>query len=103
MRRYEWVADPNLHLTLARVHVEYVPETGAADAFIADLRRDPIIKGQLDSFAVADVVEYLKGYGAWGPEELAADHEANLDRLLWLAIGDCQENPNTYLCETDTH
>jgi hypothetical protein len=103
MRRYEWHSGTGLALTLSRVHVEYMPRTGAADAFIAELRADPIIAGQLQSMAVADVVAYLQAFGAWSPEELAADHEANLDRVLWLAIGDCQENPDDYVCDYSAH
>lgn len=34
--------------------------------------------------------EELRGYGAWDEDELA-DHETNLDRLLWLACGDIVE------------
>lgn len=32
----------------------------------------------------------LKNYGAWDDSELE-DHEANLRRLLWIAVLDCQE------------
>jgi hypothetical protein len=32
----------------------------------------------------------LKEYGAWGAEELA-DHDQNLQRVLWLAAGDITE------------
>jgi hypothetical protein len=40
---------------------------------------------------------YLKGYGAWDAEELA-DHDRNLDRLVWLAGCDLREQGEIYFC-----
>jgi hypothetical protein len=41
----------------------------------------------LETFTVSgdvwDCVAYLKGYGAWNAEELA-NHDGNLERLVWL-------------------
>ena len=34
---------------------------------------------------------YLKGYGAWSAAELC-DHQANLQRLLWVWANDCRDD-----------
>ena len=51
---------------------------GPADSAVARVRASYQIEGD-----ESDCRAYLKGYGAWDDEELA-DHEANLDRLVWL-------------------
>lgn len=51
---------------------------GSADEAVAYVRRTYQITGD-----EASCVAYLKGYGAWDAEQLA-DHDANLDRLVWL-------------------
>lgn len=35
--------------------------------------------------------EHLRGYGAWDQRDLC-DHQANLERLLWIWACDCREN-----------
>lgn len=67
---------------------------GACDADIADLRRVPYIAAQLAEWDAPSVAGVLKEYGAWDAAELA-DHDANLDRLLWLACGDIVEEDLT--------
>jgi hypothetical protein len=62
---------------------------------VAELRRDPGIAAQLAALDPDKVRRSLSGYGAWDASELA-DHDANLDRLLWLACGDVAESPDTY-------
>lgn len=42
-----------------------------------------------------DCRAYLRGYGAWDDEQLA-DHDSNLDRLVWLAGCDLREQGETY-------
>ena len=42
-----------------------------------------------------DLRRELTEHGAWGDEELA-DHEANLERLVWIAANDVAEDPDTY-------
>jgi hypothetical protein len=50
----------------------------------------PSIKKQLDRLDPDRVREVLRDYGAWDDNELS-DHDANLDRLLWIACGDIVE------------
>jgi hypothetical protein len=63
---------------------------GQCDADIAELRTDPQIAEQFDKIGPAAVREILKEYGTWNEVELS-DHEANLDRLLWIACADLVE------------
>ncbi len=61
--------------------------SGACDLDIAELRSLSHIDNQLKAISPELLISELKEYGAWGNEELA-NHEDNLDRLLWLACGD---------------
>lgn len=45
----------------------------------------------------ADCRAYLRGYGAWDDAELA-DHDANLNRLVWLLGCDLREQGCGYFC-----
>lgn len=63
---------------------------GACDNDIAALRMKPYIKTQLECIDRETLARELREYGAWDSEELA-DHDANLDRFLWLACGDIQD------------
>lgn len=65
---------------------------GSCDADISALRQVPYIAAQLAKIDPAALRAELRGYGAWNDAELA-DHEANLDRVLWLACGDIVDNP----------
>lgn len=61
--------------------------SGACDLDIAELRTMAHIDNQLKAIKPDLLVSELKEYGAWDSEELA-NHEDNLNRLLWLACGD---------------
>jgi hypothetical protein len=44
--------------------------------------------------APADLTrEYLAGYGCWDDDELA-DHDVNIQRLLWIICGNLREEPD---------
>jgi len=77
-----------LNITKAQAHTGH--HQGQCDRDIADLRRVPSIKKQLDRLDPDRVREVLRDYGAWDDDELS-DHDANLDRLLWIACGDIVE------------
>lgn len=51
---------------------------GPADGAVAYVRQHYTVTGD-----PADCAAYLRGYGAWEDEDLA-DHESNLNRLVWL-------------------
>ena len=42
-----------------------------------------------------DLRRELYEHGAWDADDLA-DHEANLERLVWIAANDVAEDPETY-------
>ena len=50
---------------------------------------------QLEKIAPDVLRSELAEYGAWDAEELA-DHDANLERLVWIAANDVAEDPGTY-------
>jgi hypothetical protein len=77
-----------LNITKAQAHMGH--HQGQCDQDIEDLRRVPSIKKQLDRLDPDRVREVLRDYGAWDDDELS-DHDANLDRLLWIACGDIVE------------
>jgi len=63
---------------------------GACDDDVAALRKIPRIAAQLAAIDAATLAGELREYGAWDAAQLA-DHDANLDRLLWIACGDLVE------------
>ena len=88
----EWWSESlgRIELQIAREDAESASHPGPCDADVARLRDVPYIREQLDRLPPALVAECLREYGAWDAEELA-DHDANLDRLLWIACGDILE------------
>lgn len=72
---------------------------GRCDEDIADLRRVPYIAATLDAIDPEILRRELKEYGAWDADELA-DHDANLNRILWIACGDITEQENNEETET---
>ena len=88
----EWWSESfgRIELQIAREDAESASHPGPCDADVARLRDVPYIREQLDRLPPALVAECLREYGAWDAEELA-DHDANLDRLLWCACCDISE------------
>ena len=60
---------------------------GQCDADVLALSKTPRIAKQLAKIDPEVLRKELKKYGAWDEKELA-DHEQNLQRILWLACGD---------------
>lgn len=67
---------------------------GRCDEDIADLRHVPYIAAILEAIDPEILRRELKEYGAWDDDDLA-DHDANLDRILWIACGDIAEQENS--------
>lgn len=70
--------------------IELCPLSGACDTAIAIMRKLPEVIAELSQIEPAKLIQELSKYGAWEPEELA-NHEDNLDRILWLACSDIRE------------
>ena len=100
---YEWRDGTNgkLPLRMTMEQAQSVSHSGQCDDDVKALRKVPEIWKQLDAMPADDVREFLKEYGAWGPEELA-DHDVNLDRVLWLAGSDIKEHPEDYREQDDS-
>ena len=65
---------------------------GQCDDDIASLRDVPYIAATLAKIEPEMLRRELREYGAWDAEALT-DHNANLDRILWIACGDiCEAN-----------
>lgn len=60
---------------------------GPCDSDVLQLSDKPYIKRQLAKIDKELLVDILVEYGAWDDEQLA-DHDQNIQRLLWIAAGD---------------
>lgn len=69
------------------------PHTGAADESIAYMRTLPEVIAELSGLDPDKLRTELQEYGAWDEQELA-DHNENLNRILWIAAGQVQEDTN---------
>ena len=79
-----------LNIPKRLIHVGY--HQGACDDDIAFIRKsERKIEAQLEKIDPATLCEVLKEAGAWDDADLA-DHDTNLDRLLWIACGDLADH-----------
>lgn len=76
-------------MTLAQAQSATHP--GPCDSDVLALSRHRKIRRQLERIDPEALRKELREYGAWDDEELA-DHEQNLQRILWIAAGDIVEN-----------
>jgi len=76
-----------IELAISRPDARSASHSGPCDDDVAELSRKPYIKRQLEACDAEKLVKTLSEYGAWDAEELA-DHDQNLQRILWLACGD---------------
>lgn len=60
--------------------------SGPCDDDIRVLAREPYIAEQLAKIDPTLLMDELREWGAWTDDELA-DHDQNLQRVLWLACG----------------
>lgn len=80
-----WLTSTSLDATFLADLLDCATPGQAADESVEYVRQRYVIRGDVE-----DCRAYLKGYGAWDDEQLA-DHEANLDRLVWLTGGALRE------------
>ncbi len=64
---------------------------GPCDDDVMALSKAPYIASQLSAIDPDQIRAELNGYGAWDDTELA-DHEQNLQRILWIAAGNIRED-----------
>lgn len=80
-----------IEFQITKKHAAKGSHPGPCDTDIKELRQVTYIQRQLAEVCPTTLAAELAEYGAWDASELQ-DHEANLDRLLWIACGDILEN-----------
>ena len=89
-RRWFSTGSGRIEFELRLSDAHYGHHRGQCDDDIADLRKVPYIAAILASINADLLRDELREYGAWDADELA-DHDANLNRILWIACGDITE------------
>jgi hypothetical protein len=79
-----------IELRMTMEQAESASHSGECDDDVQELSRVPAIAEQLAKIDPSLLSAELKEYGAWDDEE-RADHDQNLQRILWLAAGDITE------------
>lgn len=82
-----------IELEITLKQAESCSHFGDCSFDVDELRNVPKIKRQLNKIKPIDLIEELRGYGAWETDELQ-DHDTNLERILWIACCDIVENKN---------
>lgn len=96
MRIFHWTSSSGkLCLRLTEEQVSTGHHRGDCRADVEAIRQDDPIASQTAEWDAEDLRYELKGYGAWDTEELA-DHEMNITRMVWIACGDCSDDPEVY-------
>jgi len=80
-----------IELRMTLTQAESMSHSGQCGADVNTGRECPSLAAQLAAVDPAALRAELKEYGAWDADELS-DHNANLDRILWIAACDIQEN-----------
>jgi hypothetical protein len=91
MKHYYMSGSGRIELELTLDEARTGSHMGRCDEDVQALSEDPHIAEQLARVDAQHLRDELRGYGAWDEQELA-DHEQNLQRLLWLACGDIVDN-----------
>lgn len=85
-----WFTGSYIELKLTKEQAHTASHQGQCDDDVDYVSRIPAVARQLAKIDPATLRAELKGYGAWDEEELA-DHDQNLQRLVWIAAGDIVE------------
>jgi hypothetical protein len=86
---FQHLAVDQLRMTLDQART--ASHSGSCDDDVKWLSQRPHIANQLDAIDPALLADELREYGAWDETELA-DHDQNLQRLVWIAAGDIVDN-----------
>jgi hypothetical protein len=87
-----WFASSSgrIELRMTLEQAKSASHSGSCDDDVKALSQAPAIAEQLAKIDPTVLSGELKEYGAWDAEELA-DHDQNLQRILWLAACDIRE------------
>ena len=70
--------------------------SGTCDSDIENCRLLPEVETALNRLDPEKLVKELREYGAWDDTELS-NHDENLNRIVWIAAGDIQEQDAEWL------
>lgn len=98
MTTYHWFAGSgrNIALTLTHDEAETGHHQGQCSGDVEWLCLQDHISAQVDTWDQATLADELRDYGAWTAEELE-DRAENIHRMVWIACGDIQEDPDFYV------
>ncbi len=82
-----------IELQIPRDVAEACTHSGPCDDDIRAASRLPAIQAQLTALDPVTLAATLREFGAWDETELA-DHNQNLQRVLWIACGDIADGNN---------
>lgn len=98
MANYTWTDGESggLPIRLRLDEARACSHPGQCDGDVTYLRQSCArVRNDLRRMDPAELRECLRHYGAWDAEELA-DHDENLQRVLWIACCDVAERPSEY-------
>lgn len=102
-KNYYWTSSSGrLYLRLTEEQVSTGHHSGDCQADVEAIAQDESLAPQLTQWSPDDLRLELREYGAWSDEELA-DPKMNLTRMLWIACGDCADDPESYREEEACH
>ncbi len=77
-------------ITLTLNIVNACSHSGQCDNDVKMCMQLPEIISQLNKIGSHQLIKELQQYGAWDMDELQ-DHQANLERILWIAANNIQD------------
>ena len=83
-----------IEIQMSLAEAQSASHQGKCDDDVKALSELPHIAAQLADINPAILVDVLREYGAWDTEQLA-DHDQNIQRLLWSLAGDIVEQENS--------
>lgn len=87
---YFCTSSGRIELCLTKSQAAKASHPGPCDRDVLELSKVPAVRRQLDKLDPEVLRQELKEYGAWDSDELA-NHQDNLQRILWIAAGDIIE------------
>lgn len=98
--QFDELTPARIELQMSLQEAESASHQGQCDDDVKALSELPHIAAQLADIDADTLRQELKEYGAWDADQLA-DHEQNLQRLLWLAAGDIVEEARSAETENE--
>jgi dethiobiotin synthetase len=80
-----------IEIEMTMAQAQSASHQGQCDDDVQALSNNRKIRRQLERIDPVALRKELAEYGAWDDQELA-DHEQNIQRILWIAAGDIVEN-----------